>query len=140
MGIRLYPNTKDATVLERLARVPEGTMRLLQLRKEMEKVYRESQGLGPYDSYDQDGNDVGYDIYCLFEGTPVDKLDNFLLNGWGKFCYSFLPAEMREDWCGALPPDEIAARLLLSSSGAMPHWDLQDALEIVQRSGGVHWG
>ena len=140
MGIRLYPNTKDATVLERLAGVPEGTMRLLQLREEMEKSYRTSKGLGKYDEYDQEGNEVGYDLYCLFQGTPVEQLDNFLISGWGTFDYRSLPAEMQEECFGELPVGVLAARLLLSSSGAMPHWDLQDALEIVEKSGGVNWG
>ena len=60
--------------------------------------------------------------------------------GWGKFDYSLLPAEMQEEeeW-GQLPPGEQAARLLLSASGAFPHWDLQDALQIVTDCGGVNW-
>jgi hypothetical protein len=137
MGIRLYPNTQDATVLERLAGVPSGTMRLLHLHREMVKVYMEFKAL----TYDDNGNDVEYDIYCLFKGTPVDKLDNFLLNGWGKFDYSLLPAEMQEEeeW-GQLPSGEQAAQLLLSADEAMPHWDLQDALQVVAECGGVNWG
>ena len=140
MGIRLYPNTKDASVLERLAGVPEGTKRLLHLHQEMVKVYMESKGLSPYDSYDEEGNDVGYDIHCLIKDTPVKRLEDFLLFGWGKFDYSSLPAEMQEQEWGRLPVGEKAAQLLLSTEGAMPHWDLQDAMQLVAECGGVNWG
>jgi len=132
MGVRLYPQTKDAATLERLAGVPEGTMRLLNLHEEMVKVYMAAQS--------DDGEDVGYDIYCLIKDTPVQKLEEFLLFGWGKFDYSLLPAEMREEPCGDLPANELAARILLTTSGAMPHWDLQDASVFVHLSGGVTWG
>lgn len=145
MGIRLYPNTQDAATLEWLAGVPEGTMRLLHLHREMVKVYMEFKGLSPYNEitivqYDGEGNDVGYDIHCLIKDTPVEKLADFLLFGWGKFDYRSLPAEMQEQGWGRLPVGEQAAHLLLSTEEAMPHWDLQDAMQLVAKCGGVNWG
>jgi hypothetical protein len=132
MGIRLYPNTKDAAALEQLAGVPKGTMALLQLWEEMEKTYRASKGLGPYDDEDEHGNDIGYAMYCLVKDHPVMDLQDFLLFGWGKFSCP-VPAGHEEE-TGCLPSGPEAAALLRATRFE------GNARETVELAGGVYWG
>jgi hypothetical protein len=69
----------------------------------------------------------------------VATLDSFLSEGWGKFqSAGLLPEE--DMYLGNAPVGRLACQLLLNSSGAMPHWDQLDALDIVVLSEGVHWG
>lgn len=67
MGTRLYPKTRNVSVLERLAGVPAGTHQLL----EQLEAQRQSMGSEAY-----------YDL--LANNPDADYLDNFLLFGWGK--------------------------------------------------------
>lgn len=67
MGTRLYPKTRNVSVLEKLAGVPAGTSTLL---KELE-AKRDSMDTMAY-----------YDM--LSENPHADILDNFMTFGWGK--------------------------------------------------------
>ena len=132
MGVRLYPNTKDASKLEKLAGVPQGTMAQLEILREAEQLYRAAHP-------EVDADEVGYSFYCIYKGSAVETLDSFLCQGWGKFQGADLLAE--EDMCvGSAPVGKLACQLLLNSNGCMPHWDQLDALDIVVLSEGVHWG
>lgn len=131
MGVRLYPNTKDAAKLEKLAGVPQGTMAQLEILREAEQLYRAAHP-------EVDQQEVGYNFYCITKGD-VATLDSFLTQGWGKFQGAgLLPEE--DMYLGNAPVGRLACQLLLNSSGAMPHWDQLDALDIVVLAGGVHWG
>jgi hypothetical protein len=131
MGIRLYPNTKDAAVLEQLAGVPSGTMQQLDLWKEMQLLYRQKYGLGPYDDEGPEGVDVGYAFHCICSGSDIQKLQDFLLFGWGKFDYP-IPAHQE---CGSLP-DCADAVMLLDTA----HSFSGNARHAVMLAEGVHWG
>jgi len=132
MGVRLYPNTKDAAKLEKLAGVPRGTMAQLEILKEAEQLYRAAHP-------EVDEGEVGYSFYCIAKGSDVAQLDNFLSEGWSKFQSSDLLSG-EDVYCGAAPVGKLACQLLLRSSGAMPHWDQLDALDIIVEAEGVHWG
>jgi hypothetical protein len=132
MGVRLYPNTTDAAKLEKLAGVPRGTMAQLEILQEAERLYRAAHP-------EADEDEVGYSFYCIAKGSDVATLDSFLSEGWGKFqSAGLLPEE--DMYLGNAPVGRLACQLLLNSSGAMPHWDQLDALDIVVLSEGVHWG
>lgn len=132
MGVRLYPNTTDAAKLEKLAGVPRGTMAQLEILREAEQLYRAAHP-------EADADEVGYSFYCIANGSDVATLDSFLSQGWGKFDSTGLLTE-EDECCGTAPVGKLACQLLLNSSGAMPHWDQLDALDIVVLSEGVHWG
>ena len=132
MGVRLYPNTTDAAKLEKLAGVPRGTMTQLEIFREAEQLYRAAHP-------EADEDEVGYSFYCIAKGSDVETLDSFLSDGWGKFqCAGLLTEE--DMYLGNEPVGRLACQLLLSSNGAMPHWDQLDALDIIVLSEGVHWG
>jgi len=132
MGVRLYPNTTDAAKLEKLAGVPHGTMALLEILREAEQLYRAAHP-------EMDEYEVGDNFYRISKGSAVETLDSFLSEGWGKFqSAGLLPEE--DMYLGNAPVGRLACQLLLNSSGAMPHWDQLDALDIVVLSEGVHWG
>ena len=132
MGVRLYPNTTDAAKLEKLAAVPHGTMALLEILREAEQLYRAAHP-------EMDEYEVGDNFYRISKGSAVETLDSFLSEGWGKFqSAGLLPEE--DMYLGNAPVGRLACQLLLNSSGAMPHWDQLDALDIVVLSEGVHWG
>jgi hypothetical protein len=131
MGVRLYPNTKDAAKLEKLAGVARGTMAQLEILQEAERLYRAAHP-------EADEHEVGYSFYCIAQRSDVAKLDNFLSEGWGKFQSAGL-LEGENVYSGNAPVGRLACQLLLSSNRAMPHWDQLDALDIVVLSEGVHW-
>jgi len=132
MGVRLYPNTKDAAKLEKLAGVPRGTMAQLEILREAEQLYRAAHP-------EADEDEVGYSFYCIAKGSDVAQLDSFLSQGWGKFQSADLLSE-EDVYFGSAPVGKLACQLLLRSSGAMPHWDQLDALDIIVEAEGVHWG
>ena len=132
MGIRLYPNTTDAAALEQLAGVPRGTMQQLDLWKEMQELYRQKYGLGLYDDEGPKGVDVGYAFHCIVNGSDIQKLEDFLLFGWGKFDCP-VPAGHEEE-TGCLPSGPEAAALLRTTRFE------GNARETVELAGGVHWG
>ena len=132
MGVRLYPNTKDAAKLEKLAGVPEGTMAQLEILRESERLY-----CAAHPEVDKD--EVGYNFFCISKGSDVGTLDDFLLQGWGKFQSTGLLEEEEDSCVGSAPVGKLACQLLLNSTGCMPHWDQLDALDILVLSEGVHW-
>ena len=132
MGVRLYPNTTDAAKLEKLAGVPQGTMAQLEILREAERLYLAAHP-------EVDAYEVGYNFYCISKGSDVETLDSFLSDGWGKFQAADLLTE-EDRYLGSAPVGKLACQLLLQSSGAMPHWDQLDALDIIVLSEGVHWG
>jgi hypothetical protein len=79
MGCRLYPNTINAAKLEKLAFVPEGTMRRLE---EMAKRHAEERvNAANWSEYDG-----GYRQWKeRDEDGSIGDLDAFLTFGWGKF-------------------------------------------------------
>jgi hypothetical protein len=146
MGVRLYPITKDTAKLEKLAGVPEGTMRKLQLWNEMQAAYRSAIGIRETD-YDE----RNFDMWQLMHNTDVEQLDNFLGNGWGKFQLSLIPLD--EDGseepriCGSAPVGGLALNLLISATSTDSEEDWQsiglrsaEVLNILVEAEGVYWG
>jgi hypothetical protein len=133
MGIRLYPNTTDVALLEQLAGVPAGTMQQLHLWEEMQELYRQKYSLGLYDDNGPEGVDVGYAFHCIVNGSDIQKLEDFLLFGWGKF-YALIPAGHEEEF-GSLPNGPEAIRLLQAATNFSGN-----AAEVSALAGGVHWG
>ena len=73
MGCRLYPKTQNAEILEKLARVPEGTYgKLKEFEAQSENQY-------------EIGSEKGYEVYCRMQENPdLGALQEFLLYGWGR--------------------------------------------------------
>lgn len=68
MGVRLYPLTQDVSKLEKLAGVPAGTHRDLEVLKQA-----------------CDGNEERYyDLLFAKENAALNRLSSFILFGWGK--------------------------------------------------------
>lgn len=147
MGTRLYPNTKDTATLEKLAGVQSGTMRQLDLWKEMKATYLSANDIS-------DDDDIGFDMWCIVHGSEVERLYNFLLNGWGKFDLSLIPLDENGSdnsrVSGEAKVGGLAFQLLMSASRirseVVDDPFLSDAelsvkvVEILSMAEGVHWG
>lgn len=78
MGVRIYPQTRNESILEALAEVPQGTMaRLNEVRKRHEEVLRSN----PTDAWKM-REDQWKEIH---DDGNLSALDTFLTFGWGKF-------------------------------------------------------
>ena len=82
MGTRLYPMTNDVASLEKLAGVPKGTARLLELYKSAEDLYIQHNEVGCIDPGER--QQVEYDFHCMMH-PDLERYDNFMLFGYGKF-------------------------------------------------------
>lgn len=139
MGIRLYPNTKNTTSLEKLARVPEGTAARLEA---LEGPYREKcrEIQQRYDLLTQEqaaerhalfaeqtqNDEAFYDALYEKGNEDINDYHCFLLFGWGKF-------RGGDGSCSGRINDLDRARYLLHLNGInfMPG--------IAELAEGVHW-
>jgi len=124
MGIRLYPNTNNATSLEILAGVSPGTkarLDAIEARHEAEKAAASK----------EEHYDLGYKQWGESnDDRELGTLSHFLLYGWGKF--NALLGVAMDECCGELT-DPIQIRRLFQING-IPSDDGTLAL-----SEGVHW-
>ncbi len=107
MGTRIYPTTRNSSILEILAGVPAGTFESLQtlLTKQKNEIAEaRSQGKSYFEC-----DELGYEHYKARQNRPEGLLDGFLTFGWGKFTnltYQIIkgniPSDQDEDWiwCG----------------------------------------
>ena len=107
MGTRIYPTTRNESIIEILAGVPAGTHKkltntLLENQTACEKATND--GL----SYDDIDTIKHYQRMAL-DSSPEGRLDGFLTFGWGKFTResfdiikAHIPSDKDEDWlwCG----------------------------------------
>jgi hypothetical protein len=92
-GVRLYPNTEHSAVLEKLARVPSGTMRRLNNLKAVKVCTRKGvdyylvAGV-PHLMRRRDFNDMeaiwDAEWQATQAGPDVARLGHFIMDGWGK--------------------------------------------------------
>lgn len=81
MGVRIYPNTNDSSILEALAGVPQGTMdRLIQTMEKHQQTLDEARERG------EDAMEVDYQNWKeINDDSHLGPLYNFRVFGWGKF-------------------------------------------------------
>lgn len=83
MGVRIYPNTTDSSILEVLAGVPQGTMaRLNQTREKHQQILADARERG------EDTMEVDYQNWKEINDDPhMAPLDDLRVFGWGKFTH-----------------------------------------------------
>ena len=159
MGTRLYPKTKDVSILEGFAHVRKGTAKRLEIIEtafnavklalhneftERLKIVRES-GLTTIDAYSDSGikrlkaaqeamETAEYE--AIQADNDVSRFHHFQLFGWGKF-------DVAPDWferngldryCdSSSDPDEVA----ILGHGAYLN---EQEIAILNETGGVVWG
>ena len=106
MGVRLYPRTENDEMLEMLAEVPAGTMKLLKESKAREKAELDK----TKDFFEK--NEIRYKFFEERSGSEIEVLNNFLLYGWGKGIHP------KHGCCGhQLNPEKV--KTLLSECGVV---------------------
>ncbi|MBI4673130.1 MAG: hypothetical protein HY741_15865 [Chloroflexi bacterium] len=135
MGTRLYPNTNDPRVLERLAGVPEGTHeKLATLREKYAELAREAQANC---TTAEELARVEYDLDSQeFEAISADRntfaYDSFIIFGWGRIKNLRLIDRDYDLVVGnESQPDKVEAIL------KMQRVDLKGVT--LAEIGGVHW-
>lgn len=101
MGIRLYPRTNDVAKLEKLAGVPAGTHTRL---KELQAAHKAPEGASYHEA------DAAYGrLFDAMSAEPnVDRLDSFILSGWGK---RYSPEHQDENGYGHVDDVGVIARI-----------------------------
>jgi len=138
MGIRLYPQTSDPSVLERLINVPEGThARLKQLQTAFDDVFGLKKPDGPnyVSNPDSKEDDVEYLLHQVIEADlNLSKMKDFLIYGWGKF-------NLREndDCVGNIDPVKDAQHMLVSANCGEYLSSHMSPKETVELAGGLCW-
>ena len=123
MGTRLYPQTDDPRILEKLAGATTGTYEKLKIIKDAQYAYEKNP---PSDLHP---DVIGYAFFTLMNETEFDRLDNFLEFGYGKFDYSLLG---RYSPGGGTSDPALVEKLLRSSTNFDPNiHDVPDILEMV---------
>ena len=138
MGILLYPQTSDASVLERLINVPEGTYaRLQQLQTAFDDVFGLKKPGGPDYVSNPDSNEVDVE-YLLHQVINADlnlvKMKDFLIYGWGKFTL-----RENDDYVGNIDPVKDAQHMLVSASYGKSLSSHMSPKETVELAGGLCW-
>ena len=121
MGTRLYINTNDIDVQEQLAGVPHGTNeRLTELKLKF-------------------GQGQGYECHCAVAANKeLADLDNFILNGWGKFNLGLLPKERQI--CGSENDSRLAVELWMTATNAFNYAVDNNNVVMAIKKHGVSWG
>ena len=138
MGTRLYPQTSDTSVIERLINVPKGTYaRLEQLRIAFDAAFKptESCEISYTQNPDHKGEDVGYLFHQLINADlNLSKLSSFLTFGWGKF-------EQREgdDCIGDIDSGIDAQHMLVSATNGEYFSNHMSPKEAVELANGLCW-
>ena len=95
MGTRLYPNTKNPTILEKLAGVPADTHKLwliietdrVEHKQHLERLWEQGQhSRNDLWRINEDFSEKLY--YRIKENPDVDQLDSFIMYGWGKIQFN----------------------------------------------------
>ena len=136
MGTRLYPNTNDPRVLERLAGVLEGTHeKLAAIREKYAELIRNA----PANCTTvEELAGVEYDLQSkefdeIRDDQKVDTYDDFVTFGWGRIPNLRLIDRGYDLVVGnETQPDKVEAILKLHQV------DLNDVT--ITEIGGVHWG
>ncbi|MBI4672428.1 MAG: hypothetical protein HY741_12290, partial [Chloroflexi bacterium] len=87
MGTRLYPNTNDPRVLERLAGVPEGTHeKLAAIREKYAELTREAQAnCTTAEEFARVEYELGSQEFDEISADPnTDVYDSLVTFGWGR--------------------------------------------------------
>lgn len=157
MATRLYPDTTDDVLLERLARVPVGTAAKLRAFEEERRaaepvedqrnrtLVRLLEWTGKVDPdvhYDQAFLDAGFRTADLLREQPdLDTLAHFRLFGWGRlsaFASEAVEAAGLEPVCGGTR-DRALVRRLVFLQGRIPN--PHEVLAILEAAGvGLSWG
>ena len=139
MGIRLYPENREPSVLEKLIDVPEGTYDRL---KQFETAFNRTFDLDEYyqqTTYVKDSDSEDLDVeYMLWKLINSDqnlaKLKSFLGSGWGKF-----QLRQEDDCVGEIKPGADALHMLISTSNGeyfSSHMSPQETMELAE---GFYW-
>ena len=142
MGTRIYPTTRNSSILEILAGVPAGTFESLQTllteqKNEIEKARSQGKDFVECD-------DLGYEYYKARQNRPEGLMDSFLTWGWGKFTtqtYEIIngniPAGEDKDWvwCGGTA-DVGLIDSIMEAQGV----DLEKLGINPEDLGGLSWG
>lgn len=157
MAIRLYPNTDDTALLERLAGVPAGTtaeLRAFEAERAVAEVAEDARNrtlvrllewagkIDPDVHYDQAFLDAGFRTYELLHEQPhLSALHDFRLWGWGRLS----PAGVEAVEAAGLDPvcGGTGDRLLVISLVLGQPWleDPGQALAVLAGEGvGLFWG
>jgi hypothetical protein len=122
MGTRLYPNTKNVSSLEILAKVPEGTF--TRLAEVQERHKKELSGVPHQSRYELEYKQWGE----INDDPHLGALDTFLTFGWGKFD----PCGYAEDYAGHLD-NLVQCAIVLRGNG------IYLSKEHLALTEGLHW-
>ncbi len=126
MATRLYPNTTNVAILEKLAGVPAGTSAALDI---FEAVWDAKKAESPRGFYD---SDLGYEEYkARQENAAIDQYHNFMLYGWGRVD----PRVCRDDNNGTT--DEADCKVIANAHGA--DYSIEKAGLTLADLEGFHW-
>ena len=136
MGTRLYPNTQDPRVLERLVSVPEGTHeKLAAIREKYAELTRKaSANCTTAEELAEAEYDLQSKEYDEISAHPnTDAYHNFITFGWGRIP-NFRLIDRNYDLVvgNETQPDKVEAILKLHQV------DLNDVT--IAEIDGVHWG
>ncbi len=136
MGTRLYPNTNDPRVLERLAGVPKGTHeKLAAIREKYAELARGAQAnCTTAEEFARVEYDLDSKEFDEISADPnTDAYDSLVTFGWGRIPNFRLIDRNYDLVVGSeSQPDKVEAILKLQRV------DLNDVT--IAEIGGVHWG
>tara|TARA_R100001443_G_scaffold67246_1_gene76063 strand:+ start:224 stop:613 length:390 start_codon:yes stop_codon:yes gene_type:complete len=128
MGTRLYPESDNPRILEKLAGVRIGTIEKLKIVKDAQYSFENNppKGLHP--------DVIAYAFFTLMSDTQFDTLDTFLMSGWGKFDLDLIKPYTP---AGGTSDPDLAEKLLRSATNFDPTiHDVEDVLDLCK---GVCW-
>ncbi len=121
MATRLYPNTKNPAILEKLAGVPAGTAARLEAIQK-----RQEEEMAGKDFFER--NEIGFRHFQEMHETPEGDLSTFLTFGWGRVDMGACP-----DYSGSNDDEVGVAQILRRHPVQLP------ADVTVAELEGVHW-
>ena len=130
MATRLYPNTQDVAVLERLVNVPPGTHAKL---KALEAKHKEAKDA----ALEGERYELGYQQYCeIHDDEAMGTLDAFITFGWGRVA-SPLCKVGEPDYSGKIDFPDWRVQQILKDQG-IKNIDQLNGVSL-EEMGGVHW-
>ena len=128
MAIRLYPVTKNESVLEQLAGVPADTFETLKVLRPL--LDRLPDAHGADEDQDKEGGFIGFSVMLQFY-PEVRKLEEFLTFGWGRVESS---VDLGDEYAGKVTDEENVRTILFCQGVELPEGMDWRALE------GLCWG